>query len=263
MSSKKFKERIESNKTCNDDIVKYLFKSKIIDRIFIEVCGDCNYNCKSCGHSSFRSVYKNYHMTIHELNRFLYYTKKSKYYIREACIHGPGEPTLWKNLNEGIKVLHESDVVGGIYLLTNGSFLDRIEEETFEYIGKLDISIYPDAKKNDLITYLCDKYPDKIGLGHYNKFWVSPTKEDVGSIPCRCTCPTPSFIGNKIFYCSGCIFDAAKLKGVDIYDCHEVYSVLKENYLENASLGNFDLCKYCAVNDNIYKQLDWQEHKIF
>jgi hypothetical protein len=263
MLSKKFKERIESNRTCNDDIVKYLFKSKIIDRMLLEVCSDCQYNCVNCGHGSFKSVYKNYQMSIYELNRFLYYTKKSNYYMREVCLHGPGEPTLWKNLNEGIEILYKSNVVGGVVLLTNGVSLNKVKEETFQYLDRINISIYPDAKENDLITHLYQKFPEKIHLEMMNQFWGPPCREYPDSIPCSCACPVSLLIDNKIFYCSGTIFDAAKLKGVDVFDCHEVYTELKENYLDNFSRGNFDLCKYCTSNRNIRKQLKSYDHKLF
>jgi len=262
MSIKTFNEKIQGNRTSNDDIIKYLFNSKIIDRVFFEVCSDCQYNCVDCGHISFKSAYKNYHMTIPELNRFLYYTKKSNYYIREAFLHGPGEPTLWRNLNEGIKILYESPVVGGVCMLSNGVSLDRIKEETFQYIERIRISVYPDAKENDLIEYLCDRYPEKINLEIIKQFWSHPHKEYPDSIPCLCACPVPLFIDNKVFYCSGTIFDAAKLKGVDVFDCHEVYTELKENYLDNLSRGNFDLCKFCTSNRNIRKQLKSYDHKF-
>ena len=263
MLNKKFKKRIKNHKTRNDDIIKYLFNSRIIGRVFFEVCSDCQYDCINCGHSSFRSVYKNYHMSIPELNRFLYYTEKSNYYIREAYLHGPGEPTLWKNLNEGIKILHESNVVGGIGMITNGVSLYRIKEETFQYIDRIRISVYPDAKKNDFITYLQQKFPEKIKLEVFKQFMSKPNREYPDSIPCTCACPVPVFVKNNFFYCSGTIFDAAKLKGVDVFDCHEVYTELKENYLDNYSIGNFDLCKYCISNGNICKQLKSYNHKLF
>jgi hypothetical protein len=199
-------------------------------------------------------------MSIHELNRFLYYTQKSNYYIKEILIHGPGEPTLWKNLNEGIKILHDSPIIGAISMLSNGASLDRIEEETFKYIDQISISIYPDAKENDLITHLHQKFPEKIKLEFVKKFWIPPNREYPDSIPCACICPVPGFIDNKIFYCSGIIFNAAKLKGVDVFDYHDVYSELKENYLDNSSTGNFDLCKYCRANSNIALDLKDYDH---
>ena len=263
MLSKKFRERIEKYKTFSHETIKYLFKNHVTDRICLEVCSDCQYNCMNCGHGSFKSIYKNYHMSIHELNRFLYYTEKSNYHIREVLLHGPGEPTLWKHLNEGIKILYESDVIGDIYISTNGVSLDRIKEETFKYIDKIRISVYPDAKENDIIGYLQQRFPEKIELEVMNRFTSLPNREYPNSIPCRCSCPIPFFIEDKIFYCGGSVFDAAKLKGVDIFGCHEVYTELKENYFDNISVGNFDLCKYCVLNSNIGKQLKSYPHKLF
>jgi hypothetical protein len=261
--SKKFREMMEKHNIFKHDTIKYHFKDHITDRICLEVCSDCQYDCLNCGHGSFRSVYKNYHMSIDELNRFLYYTKKSNYHIRDVYLHGPGEPTLWKNLNEGLKILYESPVVGNVYIVTNGVSLNRIKEETFQYIYIVLIAVYPDAKENDLITHLCQEFPEKIKFHVESQFLSHPTKEYPNSIPCRCICPFPSVIDNKIFYCSPAIFDAAKAKGVDIFDCHEVYSELKENYLHNVSVGNFDLCKYCLLNSGIHEHLKVYDHKLF
>jgi hypothetical protein len=257
------KDRIKQN--MNSNVVKYLFNSKIIDRIFLEVCSPCQYNCKNCQHSSFREVYKDYHLTLDELERFIFYTKKSKYYIREVCLHGPGEPTLWKCLNEGIEILHESEVIGGILIISNGASIGDIEEKTFEYIGKIRISDYPDVKENDLLSSLQKRFPEKIEMRGISKFSEMPNKKYIDSIPCSCECPIPMFIKDKIFYCNGGVFDAAKLKGVNIFDCHEIYTDLREDYLDDFIPGkkrNYDLCQYCFCNQNITKYLKSYKHKI-
>jgi len=261
-NGQKFTNKIKQIKTSKDDIVEYLFNSRVIDRIFLEVCSPCQYNCKNCYHSSFRAAYKNYHMTTHELNKFLYYTEKSNYYIREVCLHGPGEPTLWRYLNEGIKILYDSGVIGGIYIISNGVSLDRIEEETFDYIDRIRISMYPDVKNNNYIEYLHKKFPEKIKFEYIKKFTEFPIKKYSDSIPCRCLCPIPMFVKDKIFYCNAGVFGAAALKGVNILDCYEVYSELKENYLHGENNGNYDLCQYCCFNNNIERHLKSYCHQF-
>ncbi len=263
LSSKAFKDRIQDNRNSND--VKYLFDSKIIDRMFLEVCSACQYDCQFCQHGSFRIIYKDYHLSLKELEKFLFYTEKSNYYIREICLHGPGEPTLWKYLNEGIKMLHKSKVIGGILIVSNGVSIRNIEEKTFDYIDKIRISDYPDAKKNDLLISLQKKLPEKIEFRNIDRFQELPDRAYLDTIPCKCTCPTPMFIKDKVFYCNGCVFEAAKLRGVDTFDCHELYCELKENYLEDFLFDekrNYDLCQYCSFNDNIAKHLKNCRHEI-
>ena len=68
------------------------------------------------------------------LKRFLFFTKESNYFIREVFLHGPGEPTLWKNINEGIRILHDFDRIGLVGIVTNGASLELIEEKNFDYI---------------------------------------------------------------------------------------------------------------------------------
>jgi hypothetical protein len=123
--------------------------------------------------------------------------------------------------------------------------------------------MYPDAKENNFITYLYQKFPEKIKFEYVKQFHDLPDRKYIDSIPCRCICPIPMFVKDKIFYCSGSIFDAAKLKGVNVFDYHEVYSELKENYLDGENNGNYDLCQYCCLNSNIYGHLNNYDHKLF
>ena len=245
--------------------LEYIFNSRIIERMLLEVCSTCQYDCKYCCHEEAINLYKNFHLTLEELDKFLYYTKKSKYFIKEICIHGLGEPTLWKHLNEGIKILHESEVIGGIVMLSNGASIKNIEEETFGYTSKIRISNYPDSNKNDLLLSLKERFPEKIIIEDIQEFQKPPDRPYLGTIPCKCICPLPTFIKDKIFYCNGSAFGAAKLKGVNVFDCHEVYCELKENYLEDFMFNkerNYDLCQYCRSNSNIAKHLKSCKHGI-
>jgi len=260
MLNKTFKDKIKCCRNLKDDTIKYIFNSKIINRLFLEVCSDCQYNCPYCCNSHEKLIYKNYHLSIDELKNFLYYTKKSRYFIKEIFIQGMGEPTLWNNLNDGIKILHNSVVVGSIFIITNGVSINNIEEKTFEYINNIRISMYPDSKKNDYVTFLYKKIPEKISFKHVSKFHEPPYKKYHNSVPCTCICPFPRLIKDKIFYCNA--FKAAELKGVDIFSCHEVYSELKENYLDRIEHGNHDLCQYCSGNKNIAKYLKMHNHRI-
>jgi len=260
-----FTEKINKIRNPKKDVIKYAFGKQIIDRMYIEVCSACQYNCQYCCHKEMIEFYNDYHLTLEELDRFLYYTKKSNYFFREVCIHGSGEPTLWKHLNEGIRVLHDSEVVGGILLGSNGVSIGNIEENTFEYIDQIRISGYPDAKKNDRLISLQKSYPEKIKINDIKMFLEVTKVAHLGTIPCKCICPLPMFIKDKIFYCNGAVFEAAKLKGVNILDCHEVYCELKEDYMKGYMFDkkrNYDLCQYCSYNDKIAKNLKCYPHKI-
>jgi hypothetical protein len=164
-------------------------------------------------------------------------------------------------LNEGIKILYDSKVIGGVYIISNGASIDRIKEETFDYVDRIRISVYPDAKNNNSIEYLHKKFPEKIKLEYIKKFTELPIKKRPDSIPCQCSCSIPMFVKDKIFYCNGGAFEAADLKGVDIFDCKEMYRELKENYLDGENNGNYDLCQYCCFNKNIAQHLSTHEHR--
>ena len=259
------KEKINKIRNSKDDIVKHVFSDRIINRIFLEVCSLCQYGCKFCTHEEMKKIYKGYSLTLEELDRFLYYTKKSRYYLREVCLHGPGEPTLWEHLNEGIKILYDSDVVGGISIVSNGVSIENIKEETVEYMYKIHISDYPCSKENERLISLQKRFPEKISINDRKIFKEFLDRAHLGTIPCECICHFPALIGDKVFFCGGGAFSAAALKGVSIFDCHEVYSYIGENYLkdfEQCDIRNYDLCQYCSYNKSIRKHLKEHKHKM-
>lgn len=225
-----------------------------IKHMKFEVCGSCQNNCVFCAHSGMISEFKGYQLSIEELKYFIDCTRKSDYFIEELSIHGIGEPLLWNHLDEGIKLLKNSGVIGKIILTTNGLLLDKIKDETMRFIDTLSVSVYPNYPKGNLLAEKKAKYGDKVEINFITKFMVKPTRR-YNAIPCYCMTCGPMFVKDKIFfYCGPPVFDAAKLRGVDIFKEHDLFTDVKPGYLSNFNIkkmGNIEFCKYCWANGNI------------
>jgi organic radical activating enzyme len=258
-------EKINKKKGLRENVLKASFSGKtVISQFSLEVCSSCQNNCQYCSHSAAIEYYKNYQLSIDELKTFIHYTKTSNYFIKTILVSGIGEPTLWSNFNEGIKILSQSGVVGEIIILSNGMSLDAISKDTFECIDIIWLTIYPHFKYQELLDSLVKKYPSKFIISPLDKFRESLKREYVNSVPCSCMCLGPMLIKDKIFYyCSPAVFGAAELKGVDIFNYKDMYTDVDKNYYKEYDVDNmnFELCKYCFVNRNINNQLLQHRHK--
>lgn len=230
-------------------------KRKWIEHIYLEVCSGCQYNCELCAHDELRTLYRNFHLSMEELERFIHFTCASNYHIHRLEIHGPGEPLLWKYFNEGLEMLAKSGRISQIVVTSNGLGLDRITKETWKYIYALKISVYPFSDIEESVRAQQSKHRGKIAVNRITEFYGLPEKRCEHTIPCRCACPGPMFLKDKIFlFCGPPVFNAAKLKHVNIFERQDLYVEMGINYLERLNTrrnGNLDLCEYCWANGNI------------
>ncbi len=225
-----------------------------INKMKFEVCSVCQKACGLCTHDILKKTFHGYHLSLEELDEYIYHTRHSNYFVEQLWIQGPGEPTLWKHFNQGVKRLYRSGVIGGIFIQTNGLSLDRLTEETWSYLRWVSVSVYPDFDKLNELDILQRKYPNKIQIIHTGQFEEVSQDHQVSTIPCYCGCDGPMFIKNKIFYyCGPTGFAAAKRMNNDILNCHDQYTEIRPFYLDKADfsrMGNMELCRYCWANSN-------------
>jgi len=249
---------------------------RIIERMHLAVCNPCHYDCLSCSHEALRYRYPKYQLSIDRVREFVHFTESSKYLIRKLHITGPGEPLLWRYLNEGIKILSHSPAIEKIHIITNGLSLDRIDEETWNNIDKVSISIYPSFDKWDQLHAAQTMHKERVRVRKTNVFRTAPPKGKSAPIPCDCDCTGPMYFDGKVFfYCGPPVFGAAESKGVDLYDHTEMYTEIGLDYLARSKAprrgierlpllgcrvatldtekkqGNYELCKYCFANLNL------------
>jgi organic radical activating enzyme len=245
-------------------ITKLRYK-KTVSRMLFEVCSACQNTCEHCAHKVLRSTYQGYQLSLEDLKKFIYYTKKSRYHIGRLSIHGGGEPLLWKHFNEGIKLLHKSRLINWIDVTSNGQLLHKITPETWGYIDEMIISTYPPFDELPLLKKLQNKYGDKIKIAKMDGFVSLPKKKYENTLPCECVCAGPMFIKDKVFlFCGPPLFNALKLMDVDVFDNSWLYSFMGKNYLDKwdpKKTGNLKFCEYCWANNTILNQLEPAKHR--
>lgn len=220
-----------------------------------EVCSPCQNDCELCAHADLMRHIKGYQLSLEKLDRFLYYTERSNYFIRSLSIHGPGEPFLWKHLNEGLLRLKRSRSIGWISMVTNGLLLDRITDESLACIDRLFVSVYSNYNRHEILDRVIAKHAGKIRLWDGTRFWEH-NADPRAEVPATggCTCAGPMLYDDKIFpYCGPPVFGAAKARNVDILSLPHLWVPLGPNYLAGYNerlVGRMDICKNCWSNPN-------------
>lgn len=232
-----------------------------IKQMFLEVCGSCQNKCFYCAHGGMITAYRDYQLSIEELRKFIECTRDSGYSIETMRIHGIGEPLLWKYFDEGIALLKKSGVTKKLIVHSNGILLDRIADETWRYIDGLVVSAYPDYPKYNVLIENIErakvKFKDKIEVVPMSEFIPLPLKRYKNTIPCHCYNYGPMFVKDKVFlHCGPAVFDAAALKGIDIFEWDHQHVSIKDHYMEtydSNKIGNMELCEYCWANSRIIR----------
>jgi hypothetical protein len=221
----------------------------------LEVSSPCQNDCELCAHADLMRHIKGYQLSLESLDRFLFYTERSNYFIRSLSIHGPGEPFLWREMNEGLKMLKRSKAIGWVTMVTNGLLLDRIHDDAMACLDRLFISVYANYNRGEVLQKFRAKWGEKVSLWDGTHFWehaTSPTQTAPATGGCNCV--GPMLYDDKIFpYCGPPVFGAAKAKGVDVLSLPNLWVPLGLNYMAsyNARLvGRMDICRTCWANPN-------------
>lgn len=225
----------------------------------LEVSSPCQNDCELCAHADLMRHIKGYQLSMEKLDRFLFYTERSNYFIRSLSIHGPGEPFLWKHLDEGLLRLKRSRAIGWITMVTNGLLLDRITDEAMGCLDRLFVSVYANYNREDVLKRFCARYGSRVSLWDGTSFWEH-TSDPTRTAPAigGCTCSGPMLYDDRIFpYCGPPVFGAAKAKGVDPLAFDRLSIPIGPNYMNGYNprlVGRMDICRYCWANPNFKGQ---------
>lgn len=229
----------------------------------LEVSSPCQNDCELCAHADLMRHIKGYQLSLEKLDRFLYYTERSNYFIRSLSIHGPGEPFLWKHLNEGLIRLKRSRSIGWVTMVTNGLLLDRITDEAMGCLDRLFISVYANYNREELLKSFHARYGPRVSLWDGTYFWEhASSPAQTAPATGGCNCSGPMLYDDFLFpYCGPPVFGAAKAKGVDPMTVAHLATPVGPNYMSgyNARLvGRMDICRYCWANPNFAGR--WREN---
>lgn len=122
----------------------------------------CNMRCVFCPHSTSFGNPKNY-MSEETLHRALDHILEFKQPLKIA-LNGRGEPSLHKNFETMINILHErtKDTPHYFTMGTNGTRLDRYEH-LIPLFRRININIYDEHSK-DQIKHLVNKYSRRSNI---------------------------------------------------------------------------------------------------
>ena len=256
-------------------------KRKKINRICLQVCSACHYNCDSCVTYMARKTIPDYQLSIRQLETLLETLEESNYFVKTLHINGLGEPLLWENLNDGILMLRNSKSIGDIDIRTNGLAFDRLSQEAIRAATRIAFSIY---EENESIANTALKTYGRRKIHKHTRDKFMNISGDVAPIPCNCSCPGPTVIGDYILpYCGSVIFSAESVKrfesafgnstcfwpdfiqhilgqkGMMPIESHclnlafiETLSVEKNS---KQFVRNLDACKYCWGNSNFERTI--------
>lgn len=229
----------------------------------LEVASPCQNDCELCAHADLMRHIKGYQLSLENLEKFLRYTERSNYFIRSLSIHGPGEPTLWRHLAEGLAMIRRSKSIGWVTMVTNGLLIDKITDDVMGCLDRLFVSVYSNYNKADGLAALRARHGAKISCWDGTYFWdhlAAPTV--TAPIPAGCSCVGPMLYDDKIFtYCGPPVFGAAQAKGVDILQVPHLWVPLAPNYMAGYNeklIGRMDICRYCWANSNFKGR--WREN---
>lgn len=228
----------------------------------IYVTSKCNLHCQQCVMGKFMRENAKYEMSIPELQDFLDITKRSGY-VFNMIVCG-GEPLLWRHLEEGMKLIHESGVANRILIFSNVIDISRVTDEVMKYTTQLRVSRYESNEKNT--KELIARYPDKIRVVERREFCELPTEPVPGSLPSLpddCLTPENLFMKDKIFACPHV---ASVNGGKDtLDDGTKLYVPLQIGYMDGMKQileKQKHLCMKCISNKKIrrnaktFKKLD-------
>lgn len=247
---------------------------KVILHLTLQVCSPCQNDCEHCAHGAMIGVDLGYQLSLHDLRAFIAHTRASRYYVENLWITGPGEPTLWRHFDEGIRLLHDSGVIGRICVTSNGQSLDRVDHGTWRFVSRLAISVYASGEYARQAPHLeaARRAGCEVEERVRDNFRALPTGGAPDALPAVCTCPGPMVYGDRVYYhCGPTGFEAARLKGEPFLDNPRHGRRIGPDYLagvdtrvlygvdgDTISRATLDLCRYCWANMRI--PLPWVPH---
>ncbi|MEI7608830.1 MAG: radical SAM protein [Rhodospirillaceae bacterium] len=230
---------------------------RFIPQVKCEVVADCQFDCTLCAHGDLRQRDIAYHLTLEQLRAFLAATLESGYLIGQIAIHGSGEPLLWKHLTAGLEEIKRSGAICWTWITSNGLLLHRLGADDLARIDCMDISLYQDNKKADIIGDIVAAHRQKLFIVAMDDFVDVPRKAGGKlPVPCACTCDGPMLVGDKLYlYCGPPVFGAGKLLGRNPDTDLSLWTKVAPNYLDRSRnlTGRLDYCAWCWANGHHQK----------
>ena len=220
------------------------------------VTSRCNLWCKEC---IMRGLMKNrkYEMSLDELTAFIDVTEKSGYKFHYMLTGG--EPLIWKNLKEGVKLLRQSLSCNYLYLFTNLVNHEALDDEVMSCLNCVKVSQY--AANESEIHEVKRKYGDKVKVYDRRKFWINPKEKIDINTPVVCMNEGELLFQNyHVYACLHSASIAAAHKNTEITICKPLELGYMDGLDEIRTNQARDICSLCTSNKEIRDMMSKPEH---
>jgi len=227
--------------------------------MYLWVLSKCNLSCPFCNAKYGRERNKDYEMGLDELQMFIKSSQDRNLHYSSISITG-GEVTLWKYLEEGVKMLFDSKITNKITLSTNGNNPERV----IDISNMLDhwVVSKTQATADQIAKY--DNFKSKI-VFNTTKHRKFPIKPIVNKLPANCCCkqdliPPIPLLGdeyNGVLYLRGkvyyCILAFTLSQYVNLEKIGAVCN-FEDDFISFFKDKKYDkeICSYCLCNRRIW-----------
>lgn len=211
----------------------------------------CNLRCPLCACRDLMDRVPGYDMGLDELRHFVARCEELQLHFAWAWFTG-GEPTLWPNLVEGVRILAGSACFGKLRINTNGAAIEQLEP-VIDLLANVRMSVYKsNAKRAAELAPVREQY--KLG------FWSEPHRKlpdgpVPNSLPGACICPIPGYFLGRVYVCPGAYGNLPRmghrLDNPEL-SCH-VDDDFATYYRQRMDTRFYsDCCQWCISNGIVY-----------
>lgn len=219
----------------------------------------CNLNCEHCIMGKIKDKNRNYQMSLDEVEAFLDISKKSGYEFH-FTVSG-GEPLLWTNLKEGVRMIRESGICAGIRMFTNAINLAALDDATAKKIDQIRISKY--LYNTTQTKYLKERYGNRVTVVGRESFWFLPNEPLAETTPAECEYLKWWYYDKNVYACAHCQPLSIKLGYNKILHtplalnfAEKLYPI-KEEIMQDLT----GPCTICTTNGNFKKKATLIQNK--
>lgn len=232
-------------------IEKYGLRQDFLN-ISLYVTSKCQLNCEHCIMMNLMKDHRSYQMSLDEVRLFIDASEKSGYKFN--IVLTGGEPLVWRNLKEGLRLLRASKACGRITMFSNAMYIESVDQELVGLLDSIRISRYRDNGEN--IITLKERFSDKVSLDEVDRqeFWANPTEAVPNALPVNCLNPELMLYDHQVFACphskSIAIGNGSTIKLSNPLEIGFIKGLadIKTTY-------HTEVCNYCISNGKVREQL--------
>ena len=219
------------------------------------VTGKCNMACPHCAQGTWRRAYINYHMTPGEVGMICRRIKESGLHFDQALIMG-GEPTLWKYLEDGCRIIRESKVFNEIDIYSNCKNADVL-------MGVLDKGLADKIKVQTVnmdvegVHKLHQCHAQYMDVSQQEGHRVHPESPMEGVLPATCGCDQITVFDGKVWSCPGAYHNTIRM-GWSV-DKPKVWMDVEEDwygYFNRMDRYSIPACSVCLANGKVWDRTE-------